>query len=97
MISSEMTGIVGPALVASLMIALTHAPLGIEVLKRGIIFIDLAVAQIAGLGWWPQQLSARSIRMGDTRDSAGLCDSGGIIFSPGRKIYSGTAGSHYRR
>ncbi len=50
MISSEMISIVGPALVAGLMIALTHAPLGIEVLKRGIIFIDLAVAQIAGLG-----------------------------------------------
>ena len=32
------------------MIVLTHVPLGIEVLKRGIIFIDLAVAQIAGLG-----------------------------------------------
>ena len=45
-----MVGIVGPALAAGLMIALTHAPLGIEVLKRGIIFIDLAVAQIAGLG-----------------------------------------------
>ena len=50
MLNSEMIIIVGPALVASLMIALTHAPLGIEVLKRGIIFIDLAVAQIAGLG-----------------------------------------------
>ena len=50
MISSEMVGIVGPALAVGLMIALTHAPLGIEVLKRGIIFIDLAVAQIAGLG-----------------------------------------------
>nr|VFJ58411.1 MAG: zinc/manganese transport system permease protein [Candidatus Kentron sp. FM]VFJ58816.1 MAG: zinc/manganese transport system permease protein [Candidatus Kentron sp. FM]VFK11551.1 MAG: zinc/manganese transport system permease protein [Candidatus Kentron sp. FM] len=45
-----MTSIVGPALAAGLMIALTHAPLGIEVLKRGIIFIDLAVAQVAGLG-----------------------------------------------
>ncbi|MDG2302623.1 MAG: metal ABC transporter permease, partial [Gammaproteobacteria bacterium] len=32
------------------MIALTHAPLGIEVVRRGIIFIDLAIAQIAGLG-----------------------------------------------
>ncbi len=50
MISNEMVSIVGPALVAGLMIALTHAPLGIEVLKRGIVFIDLAVAQIAGLG-----------------------------------------------
>jgi len=45
-----MLSIIGPALVAGLIIALTHAPLGIEVLKRGIIFIDLAVAQIAGLG-----------------------------------------------
>ena len=26
-----------------------HAPLGIEVLKRGIVFIDLATAQIIGL------------------------------------------------
>ncbi len=50
MLSSEMIEIVGPALVAGLMVALTHAPLGLEVLKRGIIFIDLAVAQIAGLG-----------------------------------------------
>ena len=32
------------------LIALVHAPLGIEVLRRGIIFIDLAIAQIAGLG-----------------------------------------------
>ena len=40
----------GPAVVVCLMIALTHAPLGIEVLRRGIIFIDIAVAQIAGLG-----------------------------------------------
>ena len=46
----ELLEIVGPALAAGLMIALTHAPLGIEVLKRGIIFIDLAIAQIAGLG-----------------------------------------------
>src|SRR5262249_34722591 len=28
----------------------THAPLGIQVLRRGIVFIDLAIAQIAGLG-----------------------------------------------
>jgi len=42
--------IVGPALVAGLIILSTHVPLGHEVLKRGIIFIDLAIAQIAGLG-----------------------------------------------
>jgi zinc/manganese transport system permease protein len=28
----------------------THVPLVMEVLKRGIIFIDLAIAQVAGLG-----------------------------------------------
>ncbi len=42
--------IIAPALVASLLAVATHVPLGLEVLKRGIIFIDLATAQIAGLG-----------------------------------------------
>ena len=42
--------IIGPALAAGLLILSTHVPLGHEVLKRGIIFIDLAIAQIAGLG-----------------------------------------------
>ena len=50
MLNGELLEIIGPAVAAGLMIALTHAPLGIEVLRRGIIFIDLAVAQIAGLG-----------------------------------------------
>lgn len=42
--------IIAPALVATLLVAATHVPLGLEVLRRGIIFIDLATAQIAGLG-----------------------------------------------
>lgn len=42
--------ILGPAFIVGLMILATHVPLGQEVLKRGIIFIDLAIAQIAGLG-----------------------------------------------
>ena len=42
--------IVWPALIAGLLVTATHAPLGIQVLNRGIVFIDLAVAQIAGLG-----------------------------------------------
>jgi zinc/manganese transport system permease protein len=42
--------IVGPALLAGALVLATHVPLGREVLRRGIIFIDLAVAQIAGLG-----------------------------------------------
>jgi len=39
-----------PAFIAGLLVTATHAPLGIQVLARGIVFIDLAVAQIAGLG-----------------------------------------------
>lgn len=39
-----------PALVAGLLVIATHVPMGQEVLKRGIIFIDLAVAQIAAVG-----------------------------------------------
>jgi zinc/manganese transport system permease protein len=42
--------ILGPALLAGLLVLSTHVPLGYEVLRRGIIFIDLAVAQVAGLG-----------------------------------------------
>jgi zinc/manganese transport system permease protein len=42
--------IVAPALLAGVLVLATHVPLGREVLGRGIIFIDLAVAQIAGLG-----------------------------------------------
>ena len=42
--------ILWPALVAGLLITATHVPLGVQVLRRGIVFIDLAVAQIAGLG-----------------------------------------------
>jgi zinc/manganese transport system permease protein len=42
--------IVGPAFIAGLLVLTTHVPLGQEVLKRGIIFIDLAIAQVAGLG-----------------------------------------------
>jgi zinc/manganese transport system permease protein len=62
--------ILGPAFAAGLLVLATHVPLGIQVLRRGIVFIDLAVAQIAGLGviaadllgWepqgWPVQIAA---------------------------------------
>lgn len=42
--------ILGPAFIAGLLVLLTHVPLGRAVLQRGIIFIDLAIAQVAGLG-----------------------------------------------
>ena len=40
----------GPPLAAGLLVLATHIPLGRRVLARGIIFIDLAIAQFAGLG-----------------------------------------------
>jgi len=39
-----------PALVAGILVTATHVPLGTQVLARGIVFIDLAIAQIAGCG-----------------------------------------------
>ena len=43
-------GILAPALLAGLLVLSTHVPLGQQVLARGIVFIDLAIAQVAGLG-----------------------------------------------
>jgi zinc/manganese transport system permease protein len=68
--------IIWPALIAGLLVTGTHVPLGIQVLNRGIVFIDLAVAQIAGLGvisadwfgWdahgWAVQAAALSAALG---------------------------------
>jgi len=39
-----------PAFVAGILVTATHVPLGMQVLARGIVFIDLAIAQIAGCG-----------------------------------------------
>jgi len=39
-----------PALLAGLLVLSTHVPMGMQVLARGIVFIDLAIAQIATLG-----------------------------------------------
>jgi zinc/manganese transport system permease protein len=44
------TTIIVPAWLAGLIVLATHVPLGRQVLKRGIIFIDLAVAQMAAVG-----------------------------------------------
>jgi hypothetical protein len=42
--------ILWPALIAGLLVTATHVPLGTQVLARGIVFIDIAIAQIAGCG-----------------------------------------------
>jgi zinc/manganese transport system permease protein len=43
-------GLLAAPFAAGLLVLATHVPLGIEVLRRGIIFIDLAIAQVASLG-----------------------------------------------
>jgi zinc/manganese transport system permease protein len=43
-------GILFPAFLAGMLVLATHVPLGQQVLNRGIVFIDLAIAQVAGLG-----------------------------------------------
>src|SRR5437867_4707882 len=39
-----------PAFLAGVLVTATHVPLGTQVLARGIVFIDLAIAQVAGCG-----------------------------------------------
>lgn len=64
--------ILGPALLAGLLVLATHVPLGQQVLQRGIVFIDLAVAQIAALGvigadylgWEPQGWAVQAAAVG---------------------------------
>ena len=65
-------GILGPAFCAGLLVLATHVPMGQQVLARGIVFIDLAIAQIAGLGviaadatgWEPQGFAVQSAAVG---------------------------------
>jgi len=49
-LDSAQLDILWPAFLAGLLVAATHVPLGMQVLERGIVFIDLAIAQIAGVG-----------------------------------------------
>jgi zinc/manganese transport system permease protein len=64
--------ILGPAFVAGLLVLATHVPMGQQVLARGIVFIDLAIAQIAGLGviaadamgWEPQGFAVQIAAVG---------------------------------
>jgi zinc/manganese transport system permease protein len=49
-LSAADLGLLAAPFVAGLVVLATHVPLGMTVLRRGIIFIDLAVAQVAALG-----------------------------------------------
>lgn len=69
-------GLLGWPFAAGLLVLATHVPLGRRVLARGIIFLDLAIAQIAvlgviaahALGWetqgWQTQLAAAAALAG---------------------------------
>lgn len=65
--TAALLSILGPAFIAGLLVTAVLVPFGFEVLKRGIVFIDLAVAQIAGvgvifadfLGWEPQGVAVQ--------------------------------------
>jgi zinc/manganese transport system permease protein len=46
----ENFSILWPALIGGTLVLLSHVPLGQQVLSRGIVFIDLAIAQVAGVG-----------------------------------------------
>ncbi|MBU6191382.1 MAG: metal ABC transporter permease, partial [Betaproteobacteria bacterium] len=68
----ELGAVLAPPFIAGILALLTHVPLGEQVLRRGIVFIDLAIAQIAALGvlatsgwttdtspsWWAGTLAA---------------------------------------
>jgi zinc/manganese transport system permease protein len=74
---SETFNILWPAMLAGLLVTLSHVPMGQQVLARGIVFIDLAIAQVAGLGvilahtlgletlgWWTQAAAVSAALLG---------------------------------
>lgn len=46
----EFFAIMGPALVASLLLVTIYVYFGIHIVRRGVIFVDLALAQVAAMG-----------------------------------------------
>jgi len=72
--------ILAPALAAGVIVLSTHVPFGREVLRRGIIFADLAVAQVAGLGvmaaaafgWAPHGVGVQLVAVSGALGAAAL-------------------------
>jgi zinc/manganese transport system permease protein len=79
-IDATTLGILWPAFVAGLLVTATHVPLGMQVLERGIVFVDLAIAQIAGagviladaLGWEPTAAAVQVAALSAALASAAL-------------------------
>jgi zinc/manganese transport system permease protein len=74
---TENLSILLPALIAGVLVSASHVPMGQQVLARGIVFIDLAIAQVAGLGvivahtfgletlgWWTQAAAVSAALLG---------------------------------
>ena len=59
-----MLELMAPALVAALILVGIHGYLGIHIIARGVIFVDLALAQVAALGW-----AAAGLGLGNTVSS----------------------------
>ncbi len=70
-IDATQWSILWPAFIAGLLVTATHVPLGMQVLERGIVFIDLAIAQVAAvgviaadyLGWEPTGVAVQSVAL----------------------------------
>lgn len=63
-----------PALVASLVLVALHGYLGIHIIARGVIFVDLALAQVAAMGWAAANLGLShrlEAMLGISADAAG--------------------------
>lgn len=70
-----------PALAAGALILLSHVPLGMRVLARGIVFIDLAIAQLAGLGAMLAAASGIDIAFANEIGAAALALAGALILT----------------
>ena len=68
-----------PAFLAGVLVLSIPVPLGQEVLKRGIIFIDLAIAQIAALGVIAATVLGGDLALWQTQVFAGLSALSGAI------------------
>ncbi|MGH8441364.1 MAG: metal ABC transporter permease [Nevskiaceae bacterium] len=72
--------VLGEPLLAGLIVTATHVVLGRRVLERGIIFIDLSIAQVAALGavvagvygWSGESVAAHAFALGAALAAAGL-------------------------
>ncbi len=72
--------VLGAPLIAGLLVTATHVVLGRRVLERGIIFIDLSIAQVAALGavvagvfgWAGESVAAHAAALGAALGAAAL-------------------------